>query len=229
MIAGSVDEFEAAKQLLKDAGLQQRVVGRVTVAADDNDGIGSVKNIKGLSSVIPFREIIFCQGALSYAEIIESIQQLPSSVNSMIHAHGTTSIVGSNSKDSSGEVVSKENGFKLSDPYNQRIKKLLDVSIAIFSIITFPVHLIFVRKPFSFFKNCFQVLFARKTWIGYAVPEKHLPVLHDSVISCNGIPASNKQQLPRESLQMMDYWYARDYEPMNDLKLIKRMYRSLGG
>lgn len=229
VIAGSVVEFEAAKQLLKDAGLQQRVVGRVTVAADDNDGIGSVKNIKGLSSIIPFREIIFCQGALSYAEIIESIQQLPSSVNSMIHAHGTTSIVGSNSKDSSGEVVSKENGFKLSDPYNQRIKRLLDVSIAIFSLITFPVHLLFVKKPFSFFRNCFQVLFAKKTWIGYAVPEKNLPVLHDAVISCNGIPADNKQQLPRESLQMMDYWYARDYEPMNDFKLIKRMYRRLGG
>mgnify|MGYP003513232932 FL=1 len=229
IIAGSVEEFDAAKQLLKDAGLKQRVLGRIAVHADDNDGIGSVKNIKGLSSVIPFREIIFCQGTLSYAEIIEVIQQLPPSINVKIHAHGTTSIVGSNSKDSSGEVVSKENGFKLSDPYNRRLKRLLDVSISIFSIITFPVHLIFVRKPLSFFKNCFHVLFARKTWIGYAVPEKSLPSLYNAVISCNGIPADKKQALPKESLQMMDYWYARDYEPINDLKLIKRMYRSLGG
>ncbi|HQV55153.1 MAG TPA: glycosyltransferase [Chitinophagaceae bacterium] len=229
IIAGSVEEFDAAKQLLKDAGLKQRVLGRIAVHADDNDGIGSVKNIKGLSSVIPFREIIFCQGTLSYAEIIEVIQQLPPSINVKIHAHGTTSIVGSNSKDSSGEVVSKENGFKLSDPYNRRLKRLLDVSISIFSIITFPVHLIFVRKPLSFLKNCFQVLFARKTWIGYAVPEKSLPSLYNAVISCNGIPADKKQALPKESLQMMDYWYARDYEPINDLKLIKRMYRSLGG
>ena len=229
IIAGSVEEFDAAKQLLKDAGLKQRVLGRIAVHADDNDGIGSVKNIKGLSSVIPFREIIFCQGRLSYAEIIEVIQQLPPSINVKIHAHGTTSIVGSNSKDSSGEVVSKENGFKLSDPYNRRIKRLIDVSISIFSLITFPVHLLFVKKPFSFFRNCFQVLFAKKTWIGYAVSEKNLPVLHDAVISCNGIPADNKQQLPRESLQMMDYWYARDYEPMNDFKLIRRMYRRLGG
>ena len=229
IIAGSAEEFEAAKQLLKDAGLKQRVLGRIAVHADDNDGIGSVKNIKGLSSVIPFREIIFCQGRLSYAEIIEVIQQLPPSINVKIHAHGTTSIIGSNSKDSSGEVVSKENGFKLSDPYNRRLKRLLDVSISIFSIITFPVHLIFVRKPFFFFKNCFQVLFAKKTWIGYAVPEKSLPSLYDAVISCNGMPADKKQVLPKESLQMMDYWYARDYEPINDLKLIKRMYRSLGG
>ncbi|MEO5945930.1 MAG: glycosyltransferase [Chitinophagaceae bacterium] len=229
VIAGSVTEFEATKQLLKDAGLQQRVLGRVAISADDDKGIGSVKKIQGLTSVIPFREIIFCQGTLSYAEIIEAIQQLPSSVTTKIHAHGTTSIVGSNSKDSSGEVVSKENGFKLSDPYTRRIKRLLDVSVSIFSVITFPVHFFFVKNPFSFFSNCLLVLFARKTWIGYAIPEKNLPVLYDAIISCNGIPANNKQQLPKESLQMMDYWYARDYEPMNDLKLIKKMYRSLGG
>jgi hypothetical protein len=30
-------------------------------------------------------------------------------------------------------------------------------------------------------------------------------------------------------LQMMDYWYARDYEPSKDLKLISRQYKHLGG
>ena len=50
--------------------------------------------------------------------------------------------------------------------------------------------------------------------------EKNLPSLRKGVIACNGIPVSVKQQLPAESLQMMDYWYARDYEPADDLKLI---------
>jgi hypothetical protein len=35
--------------------------------------------------------------------------------------------------------------------------------------------------------------------------------------------------LPADSLQMMDYWYARDYEPSKDIKLLWRMYRRLGG
>ncbi len=61
------------------------------------------------------------------------------------------------------------------------------------------------------------------------VMEKNLPALRSPVITCNGIPVSVIQQLPDESLQMMDYWYARDYEPVNDLKLIFRMYRHLGG
>ncbi|MEI9909604.1 MAG: hypothetical protein WDO71_07975 [Bacteroidota bacterium] len=57
---------------------------------------------------------------------------------------------------------------------------------------------------------------------------KSLPHLRKAVIACNGIPVLAKQQLPAESLQMMDYWYARDYMPVNDLKLIKKTYRNLG-
>ena len=34
------------------------------------------------------------------------------------------------------------------------------------------------------------------------------------VIACNGIPLTTKQELPEQSLQMVDYWYARDYEPV---------------
>jgi len=72
-------------------------------------------------------------------------------------------------------------------------------------------------------------LFTRKTWIGYAVQDANLPSLPIAVIQCNGIPSSSIQQLPKESLQMMDYWYARDYDPIKEIKMIKKMYRYLGG
>jgi hypothetical protein len=154
---------------------------------------------------------------------------LPRGIGIKLHAAASTSIVGSDSKDTSGEALSKENGYKLADPYNRRLKRLIDVSISLFAIATFPVHLFIIKKPFVFFANCFSVLLANKTWIGYATVEKNLPKLYTGVIACNGVPASVKQQLPTESLQMMDYWYARDYEPGNDLKLLWRMYRQLGG
>jgi hypothetical protein len=96
-------------------------------------------------------------------------------------------------------------------------------------LLTFPVQFLIVKKPFQFFSNCFSVLLAKKTWIGYAAPGKNLPRLYEGVIACNGIPRSAQQQLPTESLQMMDYWYARDYEPSGDLKMIWRVYRRLGG
>ncbi len=228
IIAASEPEYNQAIDLLKEAGLHQRILGRLSVNGDEETSIGSLKKIQSVSTAVPFRELIFCQGSLSFTDIINSIQQLPNNISARIHAAGSGSIVGSDSKDTSGESVSKENGYKLADPYNRRLKRLADVVISLFGILTFPVQLFIIKKPFAFLKNCVLVLFAYKTWVGYTSHQKNLPPLHAAVIACNGLPVSAKQQLPKESLYMMDYWYARDYEPVSDLKLLWRVYRNLG-
>jgi len=229
VIAGTEEEYQQTLQLLKEAGLQQKILGRLSTIENDTASLGYWNKTQQLFSAVPFREIIFCSGTLSFAQIIAGMQQLPKEVMAKIHTVGSGSIVGSDSKDTSGEAVSKENGFKLADPHNRRLKRLIDVSLAFIGIITFPVQLFIVKKPIRFLSNCFIVLVAKKTWIGYAVTEKNIPPLSTGIIACNGIPLSVKQQLPRESLQMMDYWYARDYEPVNDIKLLWRVYRKLGG
>ncbi|MCY7310779.1 MAG: glycosyltransferase [Chitinophagaceae bacterium] len=228
LIAGSEKEYEQILQLLKEAGQHDRVLGRVSVSENDTTALSNWKNLQKLSATVPFREIIFCRGTLSFADIIGAFQAMPHGLVAKIHTTGSSSIVGSDSKDTSGEAVSKENGYKLAEPYNRRLKRLIDVSVSLAGIITFPVQFFIIKKPFHFFSNCFSVLFAQKTWIGYAIKEKNLPPLHPAVIACNGIPVSIKQQLPTESLQMMDYWYARDYELSGDLKLIWKVYRRLG-
>ncbi len=229
LIAGTPDEYDQTVQLLKDAGLQERVLGRVAVTADDESAMGTLNKIRQLSSSVPFREIIFCQGVLSFHDIIESIKMLPGNIVAKIHTAGSSSIVGSSQKDSVGEAVSKENGYKLSDPYNRRLKRLTDVMVATVGIISFPVQLFIVKRPFRFLVNCFAVLSGKKTWIGYAVKESQIPDLRPAVIACNGLPLSENLQLPEENLQMMDYWYARDYEPGNDIKMIWKAYKKLGG
>jgi O-antigen biosynthesis protein len=229
IITGTAEEYQETLQLLKEAGMRQKILGRIAVQENDTAASGNWKNLQQLSSTIPFREIIFCQGVLSFTDVISSIQKLPAGLVAKIHVAGSSSIVGSDSKDSSGEALSKENGYHLAHPYNRRLKRLIDISISLLGIITFPVQLFIVKKPFKFFANCFAILFARKTWIGYATEEKNLPPLKSAVLACNGITTSKKQQLPADSLQMIDYWYARDYDPASDLKLIGSMYRKLGG
>ncbi len=228
LVIGSQDEYEKVSQLLQDAGLGEKILGRVAIVENDNDGIGYWKNLSKISHSVPFREIIFCEGSLSFKEIIATLPELPSQAEIKFHASGSTGIVGSNSKDGSGEAVSKENGYKLSDPYYRRLKRLMDVAVSFLSILTFPIHFFGVKKPISFFGNCFSVLFGQKTWVGYMVEEKKLPRLRQGVMTCNGVAFSVKQTLPTESLRMMDQWYARDYEPARDLRLIWRAYRRLG-
>ena len=38
-----------------------------------------------------------------------------------------------------------------------------------------------------------------------------------------------RQELPEQGLHMLDYWYARDYEPFQDIKIIWKSYKKLGG
>lgn len=229
LIIGSPEEYENAVQLMKAAGMEEKVLGRVAVTDNDLSAIGHWSKLDMLSQSVPFEEAIFCKGTLSFKNIIEAIERSAGKIKFKIHAAGSQSIIGSDSKDSSGEAVSKENGVKLANPYNLRLKRLQDVAVSLTGLITFPIQLLLIKKPFRFFINCFTVLLAQKTWIGYATDEKHLPILRKAVIACNGIPLSIKQELPVQSLQMLDYWYARDYEPSQDMKLIWKSYKKLGG
>lgn len=229
LVIGSAEEYKETLQLIEEAGMKEKVLGRVAINENDQGAIGYWSRTGMLFRTIPFREAIFCEGTLGFKDIINCLPQIKSNVSIKIHAAGSHSIVGSDSKDSAGESLSKENGFRLADPYLRRFKRLVDVLVSLLAIISFPIHFIGVKRPLRFFANCFSVLFAQKTWVGYATSEKNLPPLRPGVIACNGIPLTVKQELPAESLQMLDYWYARDYETAVDMKLIVKMYRELGG
>ncbi|HWR33534.1 MAG TPA: glycosyltransferase [Chitinophagaceae bacterium] len=229
LIVASPEEYIRASQLMKEAGLQEKVLGRIAVDENDNAAIGYWKNLNQVNDVVPFKEIVFCEGRLPFSQIIVAIHNMPEGIRAKFHASGSRSIVGSDSKNRSGEFVSIENSFNLANPYNKRLKRLIDLFISLFGIATFPVQLLLVKKPFRFLTNCFSVLFAQKTWISYATPEKKLPHLRPGIIACNGIVTTAMQQLPLENLQMFDYWYARDWEVSTDIKLLWKMYRKLGG
>lgn len=228
LIVASEKEYQEVTQLMTDAGLSEKVLGRVSIREGESSAIGHWSGLHQLIKEFSFREVIFCKGDLSFKNIVEYIPQLKGKVKLKIHTAKSGSIVGSDSRYTVGEAVSKENGFKLSDPYYRRQKRLLDVSFAVLSLLIFPVQLFLVKKPFSFFKNCFSVILAHKTWVGYIQEGKNLPVLYPGILTCNGLPRAARQELPYQSLQMMNYWYARDYEPVTDIKLVWKAYRKLG-
>lgn len=228
IIIGSPEEYEHTLRLMKEAGYKERVIGRVAVNENDTTGIGYWKKLNSLYKNIPFHEVVFCLGTISFGEILKEIPQLPLRIKMKFHFSDSKSIIGSDSRNISGEALSKENGFKLSDPYNRRIKRLGDVVVSLLGIITFPIQLFIIKKPAHFFVNCLAVLFAKKTWIGYITGEKPTPQLKRAILTCNGVPVSQKQELPQESVRMINYWYAHDYELRDDLKIILRKYKWLG-
>jgi Predicted glycosyltransferases len=226
IVVGTEKDFDDVHLLMQSAGIDKRVLGRIDVNGVTGNAIGNLGQITQLLASYPIKEIIFCEGKLSFKKIIGLVEQMPKHVRIKFHASGAESIIGSDSRYTSGKFVSTDKIYRLSLPVQKRNKNLTDVVVSSFFIITFPLHLLFQHKPISFFKNVFDVFFLRKTWVGYALPEPQLPALKSGVLSTTGVPSS-LNSLPEESLTSSDKWYASDYTVWQDIGLIRRGYRFL--
>ncbi len=226
VVSGEKD-FAAISDILQKAGLHKRILGRVNNNAEDKTAtLGNIEQLSKLVIKYPVKEIIFCENGLTYKEIIHLIKELPSGIRNKFHASGSSSIVGSDSRNESGDYVSISKKYRIAKPINQRNKRLLDIAMAVFFILSFPVHIFLQKKPAKFYKNVFSVLFKQKTWIGYAGYAIGLPVLLKPVLTSTSLPVQ-LNELPAESLYNADEWYATSYSALLDLQKIKRGYKYL--
>ena len=227
IIAGTAEEFSEVHFLLENAGKKERVWGRIgTNDFKDSSTIGSLKNLKEILELYPIKEIIFCEGNLSFKTIINTIPKIPHRVRIRFFAAGSHTIIGSDDKDIAGEFISKEENYRLENTVYRRIKTLFDILCSLIFILFFPIHFFTKKKPALFFKNTFSILIRKKTWVGYAAYEKSLPDLKTGIITTTGLPCT-LNSLPHESLLAIDKLYAKHYQVLNDIKLVWNNYRWL--
>jgi hypothetical protein len=227
VVAGEND-FKNVTELIHKAGMPERVLGRVNNSLiSSSKALGSIHQLSHLIKMYPVKEIIFCEDIFSFKEIIATVQQLPAGVRNKFHASDSSSIIGSDSKDVSGEYLTANYKYTITSPINKRNKNLLDAAVAIVFLLSFPVHLVLQKNPLHFFKNVFSVLFMQKTWIGYAAPSDKLPKIKKGVLTSTTLPQA-VNDLPFESLILSDEWYATYYTAATDIKKIIRGYKYLG-
>lgn len=226
LIAASKEEFQNTKKFLAEKKLDDKIIGRIGLNGIGEEQISVLKQIREAAATLNAREIIFHHGTISYGQIIEHVEQVQGQLK--MRFYGGNSVIGSDDKSGRGEIISEAAEYKLSRQSERRTKRLIDMSFAIFFLLTFPLHFLFVKHPGKLIINCFDVIRGKKTWIGYVLPEKNLPPIRDSILGPGGHIKSTKQGLPLETLHLADLWYAHDYEPLQDLKGIIKNYRSLG-
>ena len=66
----------------------------------------------------------------------------------------------------------------------------------------------------------------KKTWVGYATDTNGLHTIKEPVITSTALP-KELNDLPAESLQKSDEWYAIGYTAMTDLKKISKGFKYL--
>jgi len=227
LIAASNNEYDRVKKFLHDKGFENRIIGRIGINGNPDNVISHLNTLEPTAAAMNARELIFYAGQLSYKEIINLTESLQTKLKFRYHKGGSCSIVGSDTSTESGETLSAEIDFAIARSSNRRMKRLIDVATVLFFLLTFPIHFFLVKKPMQFFANCLAVLFGKKTWVGYTSTQHVLPYLRKSVLAPNGQKESSSMP-SADNLYSLNYWYARNYDPLQDVKTIFTHYQYLG-
>ena len=136
------------------------------------------------------------------------------------------SIIGSNSIDTAGDLYIIDVN-SIGKPKNKRNKRLFDVLSSFTFIILSPLLILFQNNKVGYLSNCFSVLFATKSWVGYENDKHdHLPKIKPSVLSpADAIKNININSDTRNRLHLA---YSKDYKIENDLNIVWKAFRKLG-
>ncbi len=104
-IAGTKKEFELVLSLLKEK-VRMNVLGRLNV--NEGDKVESIGNIHAQNEILIPKEtaqVIFCEGALTFKNIIALVELLPNKINFLFHSADSRSIVGGGIKNSKSVFI----------------------------------------------------------------------------------------------------------------------------
>lgn len=230
VIIGSLEESERVQQLLNQANVEQNFIGTVAPEEIDSSGqyLSALNQLSEVVQIYNVEEIIFCSKDVSSEIIMKWMTQLGAKISYKIVPLESISIIGSHSKDTPGELYTIDIQYNINQPLQRRNKRLLDVLLSIFLLLTFPIQLVVIPKFAQCLKNCFQVLFNKKSWVGYAkgVPF-NLPSLKLGILDVTDHLGAGIQ-LNTKTLERLNFFYVKDYSIDKDIEIIWKSYRKLG-
>jgi GT2 family glycosyltransferase len=171
VIVGSKAESDRVISLIHQAQLNKNFIG--TVAPDGhNDPKTYISNLQQLDEVVhiyKIDEIIFCSKDISSQDIMKWMTRLGPEPEYKIVPEESLSIIGSSSKDSSGELYTIDIQFRIAHYMNRRNKRLIDLCAAFFFLVSLPLCIWFVKQKMAFCKTFFWSPSEKKA--GWGMPK----------------------------------------------------------
>ena len=234
VIVGSLEESRRVLRLLQQAQAPVHCIGMVSPQNhfEPADFLGSVSKLQDIALIYRINEIIFCAADVPSQEIMRQMTKIGPHIAYKIVPEDSLSIIGSQSKNAPGELYTIEVRFDIAQDLHRRNKRLLDLALAGLLLFSLPVHLLFVKNRTGLIANILQVLFAQKTWVGYAsgADSGHtLPALRPGVLSpLDALPQGSFRPDDAATIQRLNMLYAKNYRAENDLEIVLKGYRRLG-
>lgn len=173
-------------------------------------------------------EVVFCAQDLGWSRIINYLEQLRRrGTEFKIAQPGVSFIIGPSSIESLQDLFVLP-AYSVKDPGSQRNRRIVDLGVSLVVLLTFPLLAWMYAAPRQAVRNAWEVLWGRRTWVGYAPPlptSGRLPGLPPSVL-----PPVPADELPPPGLlrDRLNILYAKDQHLWHDLRTVFRSWRSLG-
>jgi GT2 family glycosyltransferase len=231
IIVGSKKESNRVLGLIHQAQLMKNFIGTVSPNSTD-DSKTYLSNLQQLDEVVhiyKIDEIIFCSKDVSSQDIMKWMTRLGSELDYKIVPEESLSIIGSSSKNASGELYTIDIQFRIAQSMNRRNKRFVDLSFAVAFLVTLPIVILFIKQKGNFIKNIFNVIFGKKSWVGYAKAAEqleNLPKIRAGVLS--PLDALKLKKVNIATIQHLNFLYAKDYSASDDLDIIWKGFRNLG-
>ncbi|NET32204.1 MAG: glycosyltransferase [Cyanothece sp. SIO1E1] len=231
VIIGDKEESERVQKLLRQAEVNKNFIGTVSPErkASDTEYLSPVRQLDEVVQIYKIDELIFCSKDISSQDIMYWMNRLGPSLDYKIVPEESMSIIGSSSKNTAGELYTIEIRFQLAEPMNRRNKRFLDIVLALWLLVSFPLQVLIVKGKAGLLRNAIQVLLGKKTWVSY-VPQdqgqEKLPALGNGVLS--PLSPLRIKEVNSRTVQRINLLYAKNYQWQTDIDIIWKAYRKLG-
>lgn len=233
VIVGGPQEGDRVLSLLKQAGVYSQFIGFIAPDGKMNYNkeqvLGDLEDLEDIVEVFDVDEVIFCGKDLSSRAIIQQITKLGNEREFKIVPEASLSIIGSNSKDTAGDLYAIDVNLSIATAMQRRNKRVLDLLLCGLFIPLLPILFFRVKSVGGFLSNWWKVLWGRKSWVGYCPGGngQYLPDLKPGVLCPQDGLRINKDLEP-QLIRRLNLQYARDYETRKDVVIVWRGVRMLG-
>jgi len=241
LIVGSLHECLRVRNMLYESGvnidLAGYVIPEITTTAgkpeqENQNILGTTRQLEEITGIYKVNEIIFCALDLPSQQILQFMIDIGQQLDYKIVPPESLSIIGSNSKNTAGDLYTIDINLNLSQSRYRRNKRLFDLCICLAMLVLLPLMLLLIRSRMRFLYNWWQVLNGSRTWIGFAPVQKDdhttitLPPLKKGILSpLDELPGREYDSITKQRLNLL---YAKNYHPYTDLDILWKGFADLG-
>ncbi len=232
VIAGEEKEAYRVYNLLKQTDAPHTFKGFVSVNGAFKDGdkyLGNMNHLKEICEVFNITEVIFCARDIPADKIMGWMTRMGNEhINFKIVPQNSFYIIGSNSKNTNGELYTVDLKLNIADPALAANKRVFDIIASLILVVLLPVLGWLMKKPTKAFSGLINTIIGKKTLVGYAPAEniKELPAIKKGLLSpLNNFSNNSPSFITPEKL---NFFYAKDYSIANDVNIVLKGWREMG-